>query len=283
MFRGTTAVAMGLLTAEQLRSPPWRPLFRGVYAHVELPVTHELRARAAAMYVVPGAVVTGVSAASLWDVDLVGAAEDVELTVPRGTHPRRVPGVRVRRAALLPDDVQRRRDVLATTPLATTVRLAGCLPLDDAVDAVDRMVHAGLTDLDDVRRLAGAARGPGSARARAACDLADGLAGSPQETRLRLLLLRSGLPTPVAQFTVRHEGRFVADVDLAWPEHRLALEYDGLWHGDPDQFGKDRRRLNRITAAGWRVVFATAADLHRPAALLGRLRAELSVGVQLPG
>ncbi len=59
-------------------------------------------------------------------------------------------------------------------------------------------------------------------------------------------------------------GRQVAKVDLGWPEHRLAVEYDGLWHAEPEQFGKDRARLNRLTAAGWRVVLVTAADPHHP-------------------
>jgi very-short-patch-repair endonuclease len=64
-------------------------------------------------------------------------------------------------------------------------------------------------------------------------------------------------------------------VDFAWPEHRLALEYDGVWHGEPGQFARDRERLNRLTAAGWRVVFVTAADMRRPELLMARLRAAL--------
>jgi very-short-patch-repair endonuclease len=72
------------------------------------------------------------------------------------------------------------------------------------------------------------------------------------------------------------DGRFVARVDFAWPEHKLALEYDGLWHAEPGQFAKDRRRLNRLQAAGWRVVFVTAADLHDPERLLARIAAALS-------
>ena len=54
---------------------------------------------------------------------------------------------------------------------------------------------------------------------------------------LALVLRRS---FPVAQYVVRHDGRFVARTDFAWPEHRLALEYDGLWHGEPGQFQRDR-------------------------------------------
>ena len=93
---------------------------------------------------------------------------------------------------------------------------------------------------------------------------------------MRLLLHRSPLPDPVAQFVVRTGRAFLARVDFAWPEHRLALEYDGLWHREPAQFAADRARLNRLTAAGWRVLFATAADLRRPDALLARIGAELA-------
>jgi very-short-patch-repair endonuclease len=138
------------------------------------------------------------------------------------------------------------------------------------------MVAAGVVDLAAVRALAEAGRGAGSARARRVCALADGLAGSPQETRLRLLLHRSALPAPTAQYRVRDDGgRVVARVDFAWPERKVALEYDGLWHGEPGQFAKDRHRLNQLTAAGWRVIFVTAADLRDPASLLARIAAAI--------
>jgi hypothetical protein len=110
--------------------------------------------------------------------------------------------------------------------------------------------------------------GPGSARVRQVCALADGLAGSPQETRLRLLVLRSGLPAPVAQHRVMSGGREIARVDFAWPGRKVAVEYDGLWHAEPGQFAKDRRRLNRLREAGWTVVFVTAADMRRPAEVI---------------
>jgi very-short-patch-repair endonuclease len=269
------AVADGLLTARQLRHRSWRRLFPDVYVQADLPVTHALRARAAAA-LRPDAVVTGRSAAVLWGVELAGPFDDVEVTVPRSSHPVRVAGLTVRRADLPADWVCRRRGVRTTTPEATTVSLAARLPLDDAVVAVDQLVASGMVDLEPVRARARLLTGRGCRQARAACALADGLAESPQETRLRLLIVRSDLPTPVAQFRVRSGRVFVAKVDFGWPERRLAVEYDGLWHAEPDQFGKDRRRLNRIQAAGWRVFFVTAADLHRPADLLARLAAALA-------
>jgi hypothetical protein len=276
VFRGSAVVRIGLLTPNQLRGPAWRPLFKDVYAHAEMQVTHALRTRVAAQLVVPEAVVTGRSAAVLWGVELAGPDDDIELTLPPSAHPRRIPGVRVRRAHLRPEHVRRRRGVLVTSPEMTAVRVAGSLPRDDAVAAVDQLIATRLVDLTSVRELAAATRGPGSARARAVAELADGLAESPPETRLRLLIGRSSLPAPVAQYRVIVDGRFVARVDFAWPAQKVAVEYDGLWHAEAGQFARDRQRLNRLHAAGWRVVFVTAADMHRPAELLARIASALS-------
>lgn len=274
-FRGAAAVRGGLLTRRQLDGPAWRRLFRDVYVHRDVAVTHALRARAAGL-VVPDAVVSGCSAAVLWGVDLAGAADDVELTVPPARHPVRMPGLRVRRAALGPAEVGSRQGAALTAPVATALRVAAALRGDDAVVAVDRLVVSGVVALSAVRAGAAAARGPGSARARAACRLADGLAESPQETRVRLLMARGDLPAPVAQYVVRDARGFVARVDFAWPQRRLAVEYDGAWHAEPGQFARDRQRLNRLSAAGWRVVFLTAADLHRPEQTVGRIAAALA-------
>jgi hypothetical protein len=250
-----------------------------VYVHRDVPLTHELRTRAAVV-LLPAAVVTGRSAAVLWDVDLAGAEHPVEVTVPPRSYQVRVEGLVVRRATVHPDQVWWRRGVPVTTPEATAVRLASVLPRDDAVAAVDQLVAAGVVRLAAIRALAAASRGPGSARARDVAALADGLAESPQETRVRLLLGRSDLPPPVAQYRVHDQRGLVARVDFAWPEHRLALEYDGLWHGGRDQFLRDRERLNRLREAGWQVVFVTAVDLRDPVRLISRIAAALAAGAR---
>jgi hypothetical protein len=275
-FRGSDALSAGLLTPNQLRGPAWRRLFPDVYAHTTLPVTHVLRARAAARWVVADATVTGRSAAAFWGIELADPDEPVELTVPPGRHPVRVAGLRVRRSTLAEDHVRRRYGTPVTTAAATAVRLAELLDLDDAVVAMDQLVAAGVVDLASIRALAASSRGPGARRARTAAALADGLAASPPETRLRLLIGRSALPPPVAQFEVLHEGRLVARVDFAWPGRKVALEYDGLWHAETGQFAKDRDRLNALREVGWVVVFVTAADMHRPQRLLRRIAAALA-------
>lgn len=73
----------------------------------------------------------------------------------------------------------------------------------------------------------------------------------------------AGVPAPVSQYVIRDAaGGFLARVDLAWPDRRVALEYDGVWHADAVQLRADRRRLNRLTAAGWIILHVTADRLH---------------------
>jgi hypothetical protein len=270
VFRGSVAVRSGTLTRRQLRGATWRRLLQDVYVHRDVPVTHELMAQAATA-LLPSAVVTGRSAAVLWGVPLAGPDDEVEVTLPPDSHMVRVSGVITRRALLDQAHVARRRGLPVTTPAATALRLASSLPRDSAVAAVDQLVATGVIDLEPIRALAAESRGPGAARARMVSALADGLAESPQETRLRLLIGRSALPAPVAQHRILEDGHFVARVDFAWPDRKVAVEYDGLWHADDRQFARDRRRLNRLREAGWQVVFVTAADLHRPEQLIARV------------
>jgi very-short-patch-repair endonuclease len=275
VFRGTTAVRRGLLTADDLRGPNWRRVFPDVHADSRLEITHTVRARAAARLLLPHAVVSGVSAAVLWGLDdLAGPTDDVELTVPPGAPRGATPGVVVRRRALPDRHVRPVDGVRATAPELTALELAARLPLDDGVVLLDRFVAAKLTTVTTLQLGAAELTGRGCRRARHAVALADGLAASPQETRLRLLLHRSPLPPPVAQHRVRHAGRFVARLDFAWPERRVALEYEGAWH--TTRIREDRRRIEALQAAGWRVLFVTAADLRSPAALLARIAAALA-------
>jgi G:T-mismatch repair DNA endonuclease (very short patch repair protein) len=161
--------------------------------------------------------------------------------------------------------------------LRTALDIACQEPLMEAVPALDVLLGraiVGRSELSEAAALLAGRRG--GRRAQRAVALADPRAGSQPESRVRVLLTLAGL-TPVPQFTVLDaEGGFVARVDLAFPEARIAIEYDGAWHAAPGQFARDRRRLNRLVAAGWTVVHVTAADLRRPDGLLTQVRALLA-------
>ena len=106
VFCGSSAIRAGLLTRHQLHGSPWRRLFPDVYACADLPVTHELRTAAVTRFLLPGAVESARSAAAMWDVGLVDATDDVEVTLPPGSRAGAVPGVRVTRRALPGDHRQ---------------------------------------------------------------------------------------------------------------------------------------------------------------------------------
>lgn len=106
------------------------------------------------------------------------------------------------------------------------------------------------------------------------------LTDSPQETRLRLLLIAGGLPEPVVGYTVTTEAGFVATPDLAYVDARVAVEYLGSDHWtNPQVFAEDIQRREGLQDAGWRVVEAIAADLsHRNRALVARVARAIAAG-----
>lgn len=267
-------VATGLLTKKQLRSSAWRRLRQDVYADAALPVTHRLLISAVGLGLPEGAGFTGRSAATLWGVDDIADPTDpVEVLVPAGTRWNPGPGIRVRslRGGL---QLVRRGRWLCTDRVDTAVDMIRWGGTDEAVVLLDRSCVAGMVRLDDVRTaVLDLPRCQGSAQARRVAELADGIAESPPETRLRLLLQRAGLPSPVAQFRVFDAQGLIGRVDFAYPDLKIAIEYDGLWHAERQAFLSDRGRLNRLVAAGWVVLHVTLAEMRHPERLAARVRA----------
>ncbi|MFY1625340.1 hypothetical protein ACN268_19380 [Micromonospora sp. WMMD735] len=132
-----------------------------------------------------------------------------------------------------------------------------------AVGIVDSLLGRGLTSPAALAEIATRfADRRGGVRARRVFELSDPAAQSPPESHLRVRLVLAGLPRPVAQHPVRLPSGLVLHPDLAWPEFRVAVEYDGRWHSDPEQLHRDRRRLNHLIAAGWTVLHVTSRRLR---------------------
>jgi very-short-patch-repair endonuclease len=277
VFRKRDVVAAGLLTTDDPRSSAWRRLFRGIYADADLPDSFDVRIRGARFLLPRSAVFSGRTAAYLHGArELADLRNPVEIAVPTTVRFGPVAGMRIRRVAMSPIDVTDVGTWRCTTGLRTALDLARWESLLDAVAALDLLLARAIVGIGELREGADGYAGPGSHRMREAAKLADSRAESQPESRLRVILALAGLHA-VPQFTVRDAvGTFVARVDLAFPEHRLAIEYDGAWHGERDQFAKDRRRLNRLVVAGWTVLHVTAADLRNPEALVARVEALLA-------
>lgn len=278
VFRGSQAVAGGLLTADQLRGRAYLRLFRDVYMHVEAvtadePIEHRARIEAAALLLPHGAVIGGRSALCLSGLrEAVEHDPPVEVIMPPGLRFGPIHGLRVRMAPLPLHEVVR-APIPRTTPLRSCLDIAREPDLIEAVVALDLALGRGRVSPQELVGLAHQLRAvPGARRAKVAVGLADGRAESPQESRLRVTLALSGL-VPVPQYEVRDgAGRFVARVDLAFVAERIAVEYEGSWHWEPGQLHRDRKRLDRLTAAGWRVIHVTAVDLRGPTHLVARIR-----------
>ena len=83
------------------------------------------------------------------------------------------------------------------------------------------------------------------------------------ETRIIQVLREHGLPEPQRQVVIRSAGRFVARVDLAYPQWQIATEYDSYeWHLGANALVRDAVRRNAVTAAGWTPISATVSDVR---------------------
>ncbi|WP_456970730.1 phosphoribosylformylglycinamidine synthase subunit PurS [Geodermatophilus sp. SYSU D00815] len=224
----------------------------------------------------PGAVASHRSAAFLRGVEIPvqdPADRRVDVTVPLVSRAESRADRRVYRADLLPDEVTRRRTVPSTTAARTWRDLAGVLRPGPLLAVTDQLPRAGLHH----RRAAGAARPPARrariGTARTVLPLGDPRAESPMESVLRWLIHDAGFPPPVVQYEMRDtSGRFLGRGDLAWPEARVLVEFDGDVHRERRVFVQDLRRQNSLVVERWTVLRFSGADVYgRPAQVLSEI------------
>ena len=118
----------------------------------------------------------------------------------------------------------------------------------------------------------------GVIQARQILRIADARSESPGETLLRWAALDAGFPVLVPQFSVATwRGEF--RLDLAWPELRIGLEFDGMVKyaggmGDPaERLLAEKLREDALREAGWAILRVTWGDLEDLERLADRLRA----------
>ncbi|HEX5543749.1 MAG TPA: hypothetical protein VFX60_19700 [Micromonospora sp.] len=278
VFRGSDVVSRGLLTRHQLRSSAWVRLRHDVYADARLERDHELACRAAALRLPSSAVLAGPSTAYLLGVEHAAQfADDVHVIVPTKARIGTQQALRIRTTELDPVDITVSGGLARTSAERTAWDVANWCDTTTAAAIIDTLLGWALVTPETLLAVLDRyADRPGNPRAQAAFRLADGRAQSPPESVLRVRLVLAGLPPPVPQYPIRLGSRLVLHPDLAWPEFKVAVEYDGYWHGDPDQLHRDRRRLNQLVADGWLVLHVTSRRLNRDfPAVLREVRAAL--------
>ena len=98
----------------------------------------------------------------------------------------------------------------------------------------------------------------GARKCRQALRLMRENTDSPQETRTRLALVRHGLDRPAINHPLQIAGRNLY-LDMAYPQFKVGIEYDGEFHSF--QWSEDVQRRRLIADAGWQYVQVTSADL----------------------
>jgi hypothetical protein len=222
-----------------------------------------------------GAVITGRSAATVRGVPLAWPEDDVQVLAPLEMRIGYRNGISVRRTEIEPDDWEPWAGGRIATPLRMTLDLLLGRPLPDAVADLDATLRAGKVDRATVARMLAGRSDNGIVLARQAVTLADPSAESLPESRMRVHLVLAGLD-PVPQYWIEDGSGRIARVDLAFPEQKVAVEYDGDWRdGESWALNRDRDRLNRVHALDWTVVFVTAPLLRDDRKMVRTIRAAL--------
>lgn len=247
-----------------------------------------------------GSTLTHHSGARIWDIGLPGWMQEdwrIHVTRERDCSKPRRRNVVGHRLTFKPGEVVIHDGVRVTSPARTWLDLAALLTVDELIAAGDSVVvahgpefplpRASLAAIDDLRRMVASHPGMrGIKTARLALPEIRVGADSPQETKMRLALARSKLGEPVLNHVIRNSWDQPAVwPDAAYPEHRLALQYDGGHHSDPVQAARDRKRKEITERLGWTElrIFKDDLDGDKPfvlekvrATLQGQLRRQAS-------
>lgn len=270
---GSEAVAArGLLTRHELQR--W---YRPIYPNVHVPRRQDLslrdRAVGAWLWSKRKGTIAGAAASALHGARWVDDDVAIELIWKCARPPR---GILTRHERIAEDETTWVGQLPLTTPARTAFDLGRHLPRRLAVARLDALLNATPMPIEDVMLLAKRYEGArGVKRLRAILPLVDGGAASPQETRLRLLFIDAGLPTPTTQIPVVDEhGRLVRILDMGWENFMVAAEYDGDQHRTHrPQYVKDLRAMPKLARLGWDVMRVIKED--RDANVITRARTAL--------
>ncbi|MBJ7341706.1 hypothetical protein [Mycolicibacterium sp.] len=258
IFIGSEAVAAGELNENDLRRR-YRRLLPDVYGSLTAEPTLCERITASWLWTGRQGVIAGAAAAALLGAKWVDVDVPVELIWANN---RAAAGVVTRRDTLLDGETTERGGLPLTVAERTAFDLARRGSIGNAVARLDALARATHFTLADV--LALSQRHPhvrGLRRIDRVLDLVDAGAESPQETWLRLLLIRAGYPRPQTQIPLPGpDGHPVYRLDMGWEDELIAVEYDGDDHRETPRWRKDIIRSEYIAHLRWKHIRVVAGE-----------------------
>ena len=247
----------------------WRPLQGHAFRLSGAPITWEGKLLAACWAGGDRAVASHRSAAAIHQ--LTGGRKDIlEITCPRWRRARH-DGLFVHETkAMDPVDLEVVSGIAVTRPARTLFDLGGVCRGGLVELALENALRRGLVNPADLavllKRVSRSGR-PGGPILR---DLLDARSPDrrPTESEMETLLLQAiranRLPEPVPQFKIWQGSALLGRVDAAYPDARIAIEYDSdEFHTGRTATARDRARRHELIAASWLPIDVGPADLRR--------------------
>lgn len=193
---------------------------------------------------------------------------DMDVVVPDQNDKGRIKGIRFLTWHGLIKTITIGRSIECTSPVCTWAHYGGILSLRELIVLGDSMMRRDgrLTRAtpDDFRSYLESAGGfHGIRNCKRALSLMRENTDSSQETRTRLVPMLFGLPEPEVNVMVRlPDGRAVF-LDMAYPDLRIAIEYDGGYHRfSGAQVLSDDQRREALESMGWIYIKVTVLSLR---------------------
>lgn len=254
----------------RLRSGQWIRRHKGVYVLNGVAASWQQSLMAAQLALGEAALISHRSAGTVLGLEGM-SFKILELTLPRPKRPLSANMILHRTNQMLPRDRRKYGPLIVTSVDRTLIDVGAVVDAEVVEQALDHALRARMTNLSRLKQRLELMEGPGRAGPSALRKLLN--ERDPQlrppdsilEARTFKILRRTGLPAPVRQYEIREGDRFVARVDLAYPDLKVAIECDGqAYHSGFADVRRDAKRANRIAQAGWRMLRVTWDDLKRP-------------------
>lgn len=237
------------------------------------------RTAAALLLAGPDSVLFGFTALALHGCSAAAATAPVHVLVPYARKLAKRPGIVVHQGVIGEHEVQ---EIAGLRAMILDVAVAEVLCRGDRWDALAcaDQAFASMPEADRPEfratieaNVLGRRDSRGRRRARVLLELASGRPESPPESWILLVLTDGGLPVPICQHPVVDLwGRELYRLDFAWPELRIAVEYDG-YEAHEGREDRDAAREEDLRRRGWTIIRATSADLRNPGRLIAEVKA----------
>ena len=262
----------------------WVRVLPSVYRIAASPKTWRQPLMAACLWAKERAVISGRSAAAVWEFEgywrtRVELCSCLHLTAPSGLVVHQV-------SRLDAIDTTTRRGIRVTSAARTILDLTPLVSQSTLERTLDEALRKGHVTVESVLRCIqrnGRRGRAGIAHLEALLAERKGqrATDSPLESDIAGLLREFGLPSPVKRYRVIEHDRFIAEVDLAWPEQKLAVQAHGSsYHRQLRTWENDQRVENELQLQGWFVAKMTRRmldeDREQCAALVARILRERS-------